>query len=96
MPDFESMTDEEIVQYKLDRKIQVQVINVEIDEAHVHHENRVRAWHLNEAITQLTKAAARDGRSIVDEAKWWLYDEDAEDRGHRVQAKLYLRSEGII
>lgn len=60
------------------------------------YKGHVRQLHVDEAYMQLEIAAARDGRSKHDQAVFWLTEENADDPGHRIQAGLYLKSEGVL
>ena len=51
----------------------------------------VEAAHYDEAIKQLTIAAEASGRTLDQQAWYWLSEENADDPGHRIQAGLYLR-----
>ena len=51
----------------------------------------VEAAHYDEAVKQLTLAAEASGRTIDQQAWYWLSEENADDPGHRIQAGLYLR-----
>lgn len=96
MPDFAAMTDDELQAYKDEWDVVRLDAHTKLLEAQEEHNARVARWHLNEAKTQLSIASERSGRNMVEQAKFWVYDENADDHGHRIQGTMYLRSEGII
>ena len=94
LPDFDAMTLDEIDAWNVAKKAELLAKQAEYRSSNEARHRKVYEWHVNEAISQLTKAAERDGRTLVAQAWYWLVEENAVDPGHRIQAGLYLKSIG--
>ena len=84
-PDFESMTLEELAAWKHQKKAEYRSGNKAFHA-------KVLQAHLDEAGKQLGLAAVLSGRTLSEQAWYWLSEENASDDGHRIQAGLYLNS----
>lgn len=87
---------EAILAQKTELKTVIEAKKSELDAVADEWKAHVRKLHVDEAYLQLEKAAERDGRTMHDEAVFWLTEENADDPGHRIQAGLYLKSEGTL
>lgn len=96
MADYTKLTLDELVAEKLRLKHDLESVRAELHTVAGFYKDAVAGFHLDEAYAQLAKAAERDGRSLIDQAKFWLLDENADDPGHRIQAGAYLKNEGVL
>lgn len=86
IPNFEAMSLDELTAWKQQKKREYRSGNKAFHA-------KVLQAHLHEAIKQIELAAVTSGRTLSEQAWYWLSEENAVDDGHRIQAGLYLNSE---
>lgn len=89
-PDFDSMTDEELADWRSTLKKRIWAAQELFRESTESHKNRVQKVHIDEAKKQLAIAAQASGRTEEEQLNFWLNEEQAQDPGHRVQAQLVM------
>lgn len=100
MPDFSSMTLDEITAHKVDLKAKLNELLAQREEAHQAEATAITEQSLIEATTQIQKLADASGRSLHDEAEFWQRRLTVDgDVGRWVQSNLVLgleAYEGIV
>jgi hypothetical protein len=97
MPDFESMTLEELEAHKLSLKRKIDEIHEEAREASEVQAEKIEESHREEARRQLQILADKNGRTLQQEAEYWEGRLTPNgDTGRWVQALLVLGRPGKV
>ena len=92
MPDFESMTLDEIDAWNVAKKAEMAKLQQEYRASNAARHAKVQEAHLEEARRQMQLLADKSGRTLEEECEWWigrLVPENG-DPGRWIQAGLVL------
>jgi DNA-binding ferritin-like protein (Dps family) len=91
VPDFESMTLDELTEWNVAMKARIRALQEQYNQADEHLQRKTHEWHVAEARRQMQILADQSGRTLEEEAEYWQHRlTENNDVGRWVQSNLVL------
>lgn len=87
--DLDAMTLDELIEAKAAVKAQIDRLHEEVRPVNAAYARKVDELYIEDAVTQVTLAAEREGRTPEEQAQYWL-SQDYADPGRHIMARRFL------